>query len=705
MSKSEAHRFRYHEDEWEARRAIEPKVTWEQPVYNAAVPTYQNLLSTTYEAINPFRVIAHCDVDAAYAQFEASRLGVDCAKVPLAVLQWQGLIAVNYVARKFGVSRFNCSMEEAKNRCPDLQFVHVASYGPGDEHPQYYDSPSPRTHKISLDLYRRESKKIMEIFQRRLEVESSTGVHLGFDLEPVVADCWAPSFLKMEENSLDEDILFEKASIDESFFDLSLYVRKQILRRFPFLDIRKDLESLPAEERANRLNTPLPLPPLAVRQEMVKKSWSLLGAWWPNGQQNYESSQEASQSSVDTEPFTDLSWVDIAHAIAAERMIAVRKHIVDLLGYTTSAGIAGNKALAKLCSSHRKPCSQTLLLPRHALDFLAPLPFRKIRFLGGKLGAEIADVWGQSTVGELWPVSMEEMQLKLGASGRWLYDLCRGNDRSEVCRRSANRSMMSSKNFQPVLSTHTKGLQWLSIMSSELSLRLQEEREEHPLIYPRFLVLRYVMSGTSGARSQQTPFGFVRNEDLAKEIYSKAEKLWNHTIGPRMDHNVGHERFGVYTLALAFAGIERQSRGQKQLHSFFEAPKRKQLDSNASPEDSQPQKRIRSLSSPLQTVSQQNPTITASSDTISGTSSRLDKNSSSSHNESLYEVIFDQDTQADMVRWACQRCDHVVSIPQFDESDDEDCRTTSRSSYEVLMDQLRQEHEHWHMAVDLAANM
>lgn len=114
----EKHRSRCHSDkieaEYENSRFMPcPRVT------------YRHLLSTSYEPENPLRVIAHCDVDAAYAQFEASRLGIDSRSIPLVVLQWKQIIAVNYVARKFGVSRFNCTLEEAKQRCPELRLVHV----------------------------------------------------------------------------------------------------------------------------------------------------------------------------------------------------------------------------------------------------------------------------------------------------------------------------------------------------------------------------------------------------------------------------------------------------------------------------------------------------------------------------------------------------------------------------------------------------
>ncbi|WFD29819.1 DNA-directed DNA polymerase [Malassezia sp. CBS 17886] len=395
------------------------------PAREAVVPTFRHLFSTSFDTNNPLRIIAHCDVDAAYAQFEAARLGLDCSTVPIGVLQWRSLIAVNYVARAKGVNRFNCTLDEAMERCPGLRLIHVASYGPGDVEPKYYPLPSSKTHKISLDLYRRESKKIMDIFRRRLaNKEQAVGEFLGYDMKPIIPDGWVPRQLALDEERVDEGILLEKASIDESFFDLSLYVRKQLLHQYPFLDFREALARMSPDAREKALDAELPRPPLAVRDELPHAAWVHLGAWLPSDD-DPERVDEA-----------EISWVDVAHAIAAERMIAVRKHVLERLGYTTSAGVAGNKTLAK-----------TVLLPRHALSFLAPMHFQKIRFLGGKLGAEVAQSWNHSTVTELWDVSREEMRVRLGAGGLWLYDLIRGIDRSEVSKRIQSRSMMSAKNF------------------------------------------------------------------------------------------------------------------------------------------------------------------------------------------------------------------------------------------------------------------
>jgi len=68
-----------------------------------------------------------------------------------------GLIAVNYPARKFGITRF-LKLEEAMKLCPNLMCVHVATWRVGadkavcDYHTQTATSIS--TDKVSLDHYR-----------------------------------------------------------------------------------------------------------------------------------------------------------------------------------------------------------------------------------------------------------------------------------------------------------------------------------------------------------------------------------------------------------------------------------------------------------------------------------------------------------------------------------------------------------------------
>ena len=71
-----------------------------------------------------WRLLCVCDVqDCFYCQVEHRRLGI-ARDVPLAVQQWDGLIAVNYAARECGIKRFT-SIADALKLCPELKLVHV----------------------------------------------------------------------------------------------------------------------------------------------------------------------------------------------------------------------------------------------------------------------------------------------------------------------------------------------------------------------------------------------------------------------------------------------------------------------------------------------------------------------------------------------------------------------------------------------------
>ena len=134
--------------------------------------TYKHLSTLSHSATNcPLRVIAHIDLDAFYAQCESVRLGIDPTK-PLAVQQWQGLIAINYPARAYGLSR-HVTITEAKEKCPEIICQHVATWKEGDVKWSYSDDATQTSkeiaiRKVSLDPYRIQSRKILAVIKDSL---------------------------------------------------------------------------------------------------------------------------------------------------------------------------------------------------------------------------------------------------------------------------------------------------------------------------------------------------------------------------------------------------------------------------------------------------------------------------------------------------------------------------------------------------------
>lgn len=283
-------------------------------------------------------------------------------------------------------------------------------------------------------------------------------------------------------------------------------------------------------------------------------------------------------------------------------------------------------------------------------------PLTGIRMLGGKLGAQIAEALNYSTVGELLSVSRESMNSILGTSGDWVYDYVRGIDLSPVLARTENQSMKwvgvltsSTKNFTPGITDSVAAKYWMKIMASELSVRLSDERSETANMYPRTLVLRYVIENAS-PRSCQAPFGNIPNAKLQETIFSIAERLWDESAGPKLAGG----SVSVVVVSLGFAGIER--RGERSLESFYTRRKRED-----SPQSGEKRSRIQSTSKKL-----------------------------------VYQPDVPQ-LEPTELEWRCPECGKCLQVPVFDDPADGDER-----SDETLLYRLRTEHQDWHMALALS---
>ena len=184
----------------------------------------------------PLRVVAHIDLDAFYAQCEMVRLGTP-RDIPLAVRQWDSLIAINYAARPFGINRL-INVAEARKLCPDLVLQHVATFREGEGGRWAYRDDSFRnisTDKVSLDPYRAQSRKILQTMKEALAT-------------------WGANDTEVETQTPKQELsaVLEKASIDEVFIDLSPLIYRALLQRYPELRIATQEDNRDAE---------LPIPP------------------------------------------------------------------------------------------------------------------------------------------------------------------------------------------------------------------------------------------------------------------------------------------------------------------------------------------------------------------------------------------------------------------------------------------------------------
>lgn len=142
-------------------------------------------------------VIGHVDLNAFFAQVEQVRLNLSIDD-PVVCVQWQAVIAVSYAARKFGINRMD-TVVTCRQKCPEVVLAHAAVYEKGSANWKYLEKlPFQGNCKVSLDPYRRESRKIFKILAKNCD-------------------------------------LIEKGSVDEGFLDLGRLIYHRLTETFPYL--------------------------------------------------------------------------------------------------------------------------------------------------------------------------------------------------------------------------------------------------------------------------------------------------------------------------------------------------------------------------------------------------------------------------------------------------------------------------------------
>lgn len=340
---------------------------------------------------------------------------------------------------------------------------HVATWKEGDEKWAYHEHAFEgiHSHKVSLDPYRLESRKILATIKEVLPPPPMQRV--------------------------------EKAGIDEVFLDLSAQIHSILLQRYPELNGPAPYDD-PSEN--------LPRPPTTAL--------------------DWNTDAMVDLDTTETED-DDPDWDDIVMLIGSEIVQSVRTSIRERLKYTCSAGIAHNKFLAKLGSAYKKPNQQTIVRNRAIQQFLSSFKFTKIRNLGGKLGDEVAATFGTDTVKELLDVHLEVFKSKFGDdTGTWIYQTVRGIDHSEVNSRTQIKSMLSAKSFRPSINTFEQGVRWLRIFVADIYSRLVEEGVLTNKRRPKTINLHHRQGAQMRSRQAPIPSGKPIDEamlfDLAKSL-------------------------------------------------------------------------------------------------------------------------------------------------------------------------------------------
>ena len=362
------------------------------------------------------------------------------------------LIAVSYEARAAGVKR-NQRGKEARAACPGLNIVQV-----------------PVKHgKADLTMYRTASKRVMERLRN--------------------------SILGADDDDNAEDVIVEIASIDEVYMDVTQLANRlvaQVLAESASMTTTTTTTTLSTWQRILETAAPCTtiggievLSEAAHAANNLGKDELRRGSHVQVLDSNTAQVDEGSRAWWHRPPcgFSAVQLRLVCGAFVAARA----RHVVQASGgvFTLSAGISTNKTLAKLASGLKKPNRQTLIY-RDAVvlqKLFHPLPLGRIRGLGGKFGAVVADQLKIGTVGQLAEIPLPLLAQVVGKSAKFSFDISRGLCTDPVTPRSKPKSIECSKTFRGPLAIPVhdaaKLQKWIGELCSELQERLQQDKDEY----------------------------------------------------------------------------------------------------------------------------------------------------------------------------------------------------------------------------------
>jgi DNA polymerase-4 len=144
--------------------------------------------------------------------------------------------------------------------------------------------------------------------------------------------------------------------------------------------------------------------------------------------------------SVD-EAFLDVSGLRRVSGTPVQIAARLRAEVRDHVGLPITVGVARTKLLAKVASQQAKPDGLLLVPPDQELEFLHPLPVRRLWGVGA-VTTDKLNAHGIRTVADVAELSESTLASLLGAAmGRHLYALSRNIDRRRVTTGVRRRSV------------------------------------------------------------------------------------------------------------------------------------------------------------------------------------------------------------------------------------------------------------------------
>lgn len=349
--------------------------------------------------------------------------------------------------------------KEARKLCPDAILQHVATWKEGDVKWAYHKDAfaNMATHKVSLDPYRLESRKILACMK----------------------GCLPPDLQRVE-----------KAGIDEVFLDLSAQVHSILLERYP------ELSSPPDD-----ISEFLPLPPTSVLDWQADALVDL----------------DASETENDDPDWDDVAIL-LGSEIVRDVRAAVREQLKYTCSGGIAHNKMLSKLGSAHRKPNQQTVIRNRAIQQFLSDVKFTKIRNLGGKLGTQI---VATFETNTVAGLLEVPADRLKQKLGDETGSWVYQTIRGIDQSEVNSRTQIKSMLSAKSFQPSINSREQASRWLRIFVSDIYARLVEEGVLENKRRPKTISLYFRHGGQTKSRQMPIPLGKTIDETILFDLASK----------------------------------------------------------------------------------------------------------------------------------------------------------------------------------------
>lgn len=196
---------------------------------------------------------------------------------------------------------------------------------------------------------------------------------------------------------------------------------------------------------------------------------------------------------------------------------AIKEEIKKKVRLTASIGIAPVKMVAKIASDFSKPDGLLEITEEKLLDFLWPLPIRRLWGVGPKTQEQLNRM-GIKTVGDIARLSPQAMYEKFGESGAHLHELANGIDPRAVESHEEAKSVSHEHTFDVDCADPEVIYKVMLVLSEKVSRRLRKSD-----LAGKTLSLKIRLKGF---KTYSRAFTFDQRTNHTDSIYTKAKEIF-----------------------------------------------------------------------------------------------------------------------------------------------------------------------------------